>query len=169
VRVDRGRSAARWAAAAHLALAGASCARVADSPDRAAVATPARPGSAAPPAATPARSSPTMPPPATPTIARLERVPRAEALGGLPGVEIELASPRPFPALGELATLRIGDRAFTLSRYGDGGMHTLIFTLTPAEADAVADGAPVSVQYGDDPVPAERAWRFGALAKSRLR
>lgn len=101
-------------------------------------------------------------------IARLERVAASPALGGQPGVEITLTSARPFPALGELATLRIGPRSFTLSRYAGADLHALVFTLTPAELDSAADGDAVAVEYGD-PAPPGRSWQFGPLRKADLR
>jgi hypothetical protein len=103
-------------------------------------------------------------------ITRIERVARCPALGGSPGVEITLTSVRKFPVLGELAVLRIGSRSFTLSRYASGDLHTLVFTLTVDEFDALDDGAPVSIQYGSSnaPPPAGRSWRFGPLRKRCL-
>jgi hypothetical protein len=101
-------------------------------------------------------------------ITRIERVASSPALGGKPGVEITLHSARAFPVLGELATLHIGARSFTLSRYAAGDLHTLVFVLTQAEFDALDDGAAVSIQYGDAPPP-ERSWSFGPLPKARIR
>jgi hypothetical protein len=104
-------------------------------------------------------------------IRRLERVARSPALGGAPGVEITVTSAREFPVLGTLAVLRVGSRSFTLSRYATGDLHTLVFTLTLDEFDALDDGAPVAVQYGSGsaPPPPERSWSFGALRKRCLR
>jgi hypothetical protein len=102
-------------------------------------------------------------------IARIERVPSSPALGGHPGVEITLTSSREFPVRSELAALRIGERLFTRSRYAGSDLHTLVFTLTPEELDALDDGAAVSVQYGSDTPPPASSWSFGPLQKVRLR
>jgi hypothetical protein len=103
-------------------------------------------------------------------ITRIERVASCPALGGSPGVEITLTSVREFPVLGDLAVLRIGSRSFTLSRYASGDLHTLVFTLTVDEFDALDDGAPVWVQYGSGnaPRPPGRSWSFGSLRKRCL-
>jgi hypothetical protein len=101
------------------------------------------------------------------TITRIERVASSPALGGRPGVEITLTSAREFPVLSEIVTLRIGPGFFTLGRYASSDLHTLIFTLTEDELDALDDGAEVSVQYGSDAPPPGRSWRFGPLRKPR--
>ncbi len=99
--------------------------------------------------------------------------------------EIELWSRAPFPVRALAPVLRIGDRDFGLSRYGDqgGDLRTLIFSLTAAEYKTVSTGDLVAIYYGffpdelvDNPDLAARRdltdganlWTFGRLDKSRL-
>jgi hypothetical protein len=64
-------------------------------------------------------------------------------------IEITLTSSRKFPMRAALPTLVIGTQRFEGSRYpADGSMSTLIFILTSSEFQALADGAPMSVDYG---------------------
>jgi hypothetical protein len=143
-------------------LAAASCRGAPDSAVRPSGSTAALDGAARDTAV-----DPTMPTPDN-AIARIERVTSSPALGGHPGVEITLTSSREFPVRSEIATLRIGARSFTLSRYASGDLHTLVFTLTPEELDALDDGAAVWVQYGSDAPPPAMTWSFGPLQKARL-
>lgn len=134
-------------------------------------ASPERPPrGASPPGAVPDQTCDAVMPDPGDAITRIERVARCPALGGSPGVEITLTSVREFPVLGELAVLRIGSRLFTLSRYASGDLHTLVFTLTLDEFDALDDRAPVSVQYGsgNTALPSGRSWSFGPLRKQCL-
>lgn len=80
-------------------------------------------------------------------------------------MELEVQSQRAFAVRNEIAVLRIGTEEFMLSRYPEtGDTHILIFTLTSDEFAAVADGAPVVVQYGRGD-QADR-WDLGKLTKS---
>jgi hypothetical protein len=100
------------------------------------------------------------------SIARIERIASSTALGGQPAVEIALTSVQPFPVLGEIATMHVGTRSFTISRHPGGDLRTLVFTLTVQEFDALEDGAEVWVQYGDDAAGAPgRHRRFGRWSK----
>lgn len=88
-------------------------------------------------------------------------------LGGAAGVEIELSSNRMFLPQGELLVLKVGAAEFSLSRYPAGGdTGTVIFSLTAQEYDALADGAPVSVQYGAGDL---KGWNFGRLNKGQAK
>lgn len=103
------------------------------------------------------------------TIARVERIASSTALAGQPAVEIALVSPEPFPVLGELATMHIGARSFTISRHPGGDLHTLVFSLTVQEFEALDDGAEVWVQYGDAPAATPGRRRdFGRWSRPRL-
>ncbi len=102
------------------------------------------------------------------TIVAIRSVASSPILQGHPAVELEVQSQRPFPVRDEITVLRIGTQEFLLSRYPDGGdTHALIFTLTPEEFAATADGALVVVQYGRG----EQAdhWDLGRLDKTVLR
>jgi hypothetical protein len=76
------------------------------------------------------------------------------------GVEIELTSTRAFPIGDALPTLTIGDRSFTLSRFGSGKADSLVFMLEAADYAALKDGADVTLEIGG-----ARPWSFGALRK----
>jgi len=107
-------------------------------------------------------------PNATGTILAIRSVPASSILQGRPAVEIEVQSQRAFPVRDEITVLRIGMQEFLLSRYPDSGdTHVLIYTLTPEEFAALADGGLVSVQYGRD----DRAdrWDLGKLNKALRR
>ena len=86
---------------------------------------------------------------------------------GSSAVQIELASNREFQPQGELIVLRIGDREFAAAQYPSTGETSAIaFTLTAEEFAALADSAPVTVQYG---LGHDRAgWKFGRLNKGQL-
>lgn len=100
------------------------------------------------------------------TIRRIEAVSSSAALGGQPGVEIEVSSDVEFPVRNELVVLRVGARESTLSRYPESGdTHTLIFTLTLEEFAQIATGDLVTVYYGRGGETKER-WNFGPLDKS---
>jgi hypothetical protein len=104
-------------------------------------------------------------PTATATIVAIRSVPSSAILQGRSAVELEVQSQRAFAVRNEIAVLRIGTEEFMLSRYPEtGDTHILIFTLTSDEFAAVADGAPVVVQYGRGD-QADR-WDLGKLTKS---
>jgi hypothetical protein len=106
-------------------------------------------------------------PSATATIVAVRSVRASPVLQGRPAVELEVQSQRAFPVRNEITVLRIGTQEFLLSRYPESGdTHVLIFTLTPEEFAAVADGALVAVQYGRG--DQTDRWELGKLSKASL-
>ncbi len=100
-------------------------------------------------------------------IRSLRSVPAAPALGGRPGVEIELFRTQGFPVRGEIPVLRVGGREFLLSRYPQSGdTRSLIFTLGVDEFAQLKTGDEVTVQYGRE--GSGPRWNFGRLDKARL-
>jgi hypothetical protein len=84
------------------------------------------------------------------------------------GVEVEVASATEFFVADELPRLRIGQNDTIIARYpDDGDTHRMVFTLTQQEFDAVQDGAPVTVRYGEDVANIE--WHFGNFQKGSVR
>jgi hypothetical protein len=74
--------------------------------------------------------------------------------------EIELEARDQIPVRDALPVLRIGDKAFRVSRFPNrGATYSIAFALTAAELAALPQGAPVVVESG-----AER-WGFGTLEK----
>jgi hypothetical protein len=100
------------------------------------------------------------------TIVSIRRVGSSEALGGQPGIEIQLFSDNEFPVRDEIMVLQIAARQFFLSTYPNGDLNTVVFTLTEEEFAAVSDGEPVIVQYGI--APSDEVWQFGNLDKTIL-
>ncbi len=94
----------------------------------------------------------------------MRRVESSDALGGQPGVEIQLFSDTEFPVREEVMVLQIGTRQFFLSSYPNDDLNTVVFTLTEEEFAAVSDGDPVIVQYGL--APSDEVWQFGNLDKT---
>ncbi|TXH67121.1 MAG: hypothetical protein E6Q83_18525 [Thiothrix sp.] len=76
-------------------------------------------------------------------------------------VEIELASNRAFPVGGALPILTIGNKSFKLSRYPNGDLHRLVFTLEEAEYAATQQGDELTVHIGG-----AEPWKLGNLDKS---
>lgn len=94
----------------------------------------------------------------------VRKVNAAKALGGKPGVEVEVSSKqRPFPITDATPVLRIGSKTFTLCERKDGSPNTLVFTLTPEQFAATLDEDAITVQYDPD---TQGYWRFGFLEKS---
>jgi hypothetical protein len=87
----------------------------------------------------------------------------AKALGGKPGVEIEVYSPRAFPVVNSMAVLQVGTKVYKVSEFKNGDPHTLIFTLTPEEFAATTNEALVIVRYEPD---TQGHWDFGFLEKN---
>lgn len=84
--------------------------------------------------------------------------------------DITLTSSAEFPMGNAVVTLRIGSQEFLVSRYGtDGTLHTLVFSLTPAQFKSLHTGDPVVIYYSEDnaALPAAQ-WNFGALDLSQL-
>jgi len=93
----------------------------------------------------------------------MRKVDAANALGGKPGVEVELYSPRrAFPVIDSLVVLQIGSKVFNLSKFKNGDTHTLVFTLTPEEFDGTRNESLISVHYEPD---TQGHWDFGFLEK----
>ena len=85
------------------------------------------------------------------------------ALGGKPGVEIEVYSPRAFPAQDPPPVLQIGNKTYKVVEFKNGDPHTLIFTLTPDEFANTRDESPITVHYQPD---TQGHWDFGFLVKN---
>jgi hypothetical protein len=100
------------------------------------------------------------------TIVSIRSVASSDALGGQPGIEIQLFSDDKFPVRNEILVLQIGSHQFFLSGYPNGDLNTIIFTLTEEEFTDLACGGPVIVQYGV--APSDELWQFGNLDKSIL-
>jgi hypothetical protein len=108
--------------------------------------------------------------------ARVNTVKRIQTVNGI--VEIEVHSTREFPVRDQVVVLRIGDKEFLQSKSPeDGSLTTLIFLLTPAQFEALPDGATMTVKYGrekDGGGPQAEAaldarglkWNFGQLNKA---
>ena len=93
----------------------------------------------------------------------MRKLSAASALGGKPGVEVEVYSPRrAFPAINALAVLQIGSKAFKQSENRNGDLHALVFTLTPQEFDGLRNESLISVHYEPD---SQGHWDFGFLEK----
>jgi hypothetical protein len=82
------------------------------------------------------------------TITAVRNQPSLAQRDGLPGVEVEIASSDGFPVRDSLLTLRIGSRTFAYSRYVDGDLHRVVFSLTAAEFAGVSASDNVLVHYG---------------------
>ena len=87
----------------------------------------------------------------------------SKALGGKPGVEIEVYSPRAFPVAGPPPVLQIGSEVFKVVEFKNGDSHTLIFTLTPDEFTNTRDESLITVRYEPD---TQGHWDFGFLVKN---
>jgi hypothetical protein len=98
------------------------------------------------------------------TIVSIRRVASSDALGGQPGIEIQLFSDDEFPVRDQIMVLQISARQFFLSRYPNGDLNTVVFTLTEEEFATVSCGEPVIVQYGIE--PSDEVWQFGNLDKT---
>jgi hypothetical protein len=99
-------------------------------------------------------------------IVSIRRVIASDALGGQPGVEIEVFSADEFPVRDQIMVLQVGAYQFYLSRYPNGDLNTVVFTLTEDEFAGLTCGDPVTVQYGVG--PPDEVWQFGPLDKSIL-
>ncbi|HVT37802.1 MAG TPA: hypothetical protein VHE78_02035 [Gemmatimonadaceae bacterium] len=99
------------------------------------------------------------------TIVAVRSVSASPALGGAPGVEVVVTSTRNFPPVNALVTLAIGDVMVRLSRYPDGTLSTLAFTLSRPEFDRTVEGAPVIVRYDPD---SQGHWDFGLWRRGML-
>jgi hypothetical protein len=95
------------------------------------------------------------------TIVSIRSVQSSDALGGDPGIEIQLFSDDEFPVRDQIMVLQIGSLQFFRSSYPNGDLNTVVFTLTEDEFAAVSDGDPVIVQYGI--APSDEVWQFGNL------
>ena len=93
----------------------------------------------------------------------IRSVDAAKALGGKPGAEIEVYSPRAFPATDATVVLQIGTKVFKVSEFKNGDPHTLVFTLTPDEFASTRDESLITVHYEPD---TQGHWNFGFLTKN---
>jgi hypothetical protein len=94
-------------------------------------------------------------------IVSIRSIESSDALGGQPGIEIQLFSDDAFPVRDEIMVLQIGARQFFLSSYPNVDLNTVLFTLTEDEFAAVSCGEPVIVQYGI--ATSDEVWQFGNL------
>ena len=85
------------------------------------------------------------------------------ALGGKPGIEIEVYSPRAFPTGSSSPVLQIGSTVYKVSEFKNGDPHTLIFTLTPEEFANTVNESLITVHYEPD---TQGHWDFGFLEKN---
>ena len=99
------------------------------------------------------------------SIVTIRSVAASPALGGAAGVEVALTSARAFPAVNALATMLVGDVVVRRSRYPDGALTTIAFTLSRAEFDRTVERASVTVRYDPD---SQGSWDFGAWRKALL-
>jgi hypothetical protein len=82
-------------------------------------------------------------------------------------IEITVNGAQEFDVRDEVVTLQIGSRNFSNSRSpANGDTHTLIFTLTQSEWDALNTGDAIVVGWGADASSNSRS--FGTLDKSQL-
>ena len=87
----------------------------------------------------------------------------AKALGGKPGIEIEVSSPHAFPVTNAMVVLQIGTKVFKVSEFKNGDPHTLVFTLTPEEFASTRDESLVTLRCDPD---TQGHWDFGFLEKN---
>jgi hypothetical protein len=92
----------------------------------------------------------------------LSKVPSAAAMP-VGSVEIELASQAPIPVRDSLLTLKVDGTDVSVSRFGDDGRtDRAIFTMTRAQFNAVAQGAPLTLVDGTETTS------YGTLDKGML-
>ena len=103
--------------------------------------------------------------PATARIVAIRRATAADPAARTTGeVEIELAGSTHFPVTDALPALTLGDKIFTRSRFGPSGRtDRLIFTISAADFDAIAQGVTASVRLGSD------ARAVGTIDKTLMR
>jgi hypothetical protein len=77
-----------------------------------------------------------------------------------------LYSTTEFPMRNEVITLSIGGKTFINSSYVQGGdLHTILFSLTQSDYQALKNGDPVAVFYGqNDALNPAAQWSFGTLS-----
>jgi Kelch motif protein len=80
-------------------------------------------------------------------------------------VELELSTPQPFQAQGDLLVLDIGKQRTTQSRHPGGSMTRVVFTLDARTFVNLRNGERLRVHYAANDA---RQWDFGQLDKSRL-
>jgi hypothetical protein len=80
-------------------------------------------------------------------------------------VEIELASPQPFSAQGDLLVLDVGAQRATQSRHPGGSLQRVVFTLNAQSFAQARSGERLRVRYASNDL---RQWDFGQLDKARL-
>ena len=76
-----------------------------------------------------------------------------------------MSSERPFPAVNAMAVLYIGQQKTHISRYLEGKMNTLVFTMPADDFAKTKDGDAITVRYEPD---SQGHWEFGALDKKSV-
>ena len=84
---------------------------------------------------------------------------------GKSNVEIQVSSDRPFPVVNAGVVLYIGQQKSRLSRYPEGKMNTLVFTMPADDFAKTKDGDAITVRYEPD---SQGHWEFGALDKKAV-
>jgi hypothetical protein len=127
---------------------------------------PVAAGGAAPTAATTATSAATSATAATADPARItagNTIQSVKSVGA--AIEIALESEHFFDLRARNLVLSVGAAQTTRARHPDGDLHRVRFLLARDTFDRLAQGAPISVQYGTG---ASTVWDFGALDKASL-
>ena len=86
--------------------------------------------------------------------------------GSRRNVEIYVRAEDSFPVQDQLPTLVMSGRKFSVSRYADTGLSTLVFSLTPEEFAELPERGPMHIQYGRTRIA--RLWRLPDYEKSKL-
>ena len=102
----------------------------------------------------------------TGSVVRIQAFSSLAALGGAPGVEIELLSQDGFPVRNQNAILKIGTQVQAGNGRYPGTTKRLVFSLTQSQFGQTYTGDKVTVQYGT--VQSNEAWDCGTLDKGKL-
>jgi len=101
------------------------------------------------------------------TVKTMKSVAASPAIGNAAGIDITLASNRPFLPAGQVLTLQIGNQQFGISRFSDdGSTNQVVFTLTQDQFNSLQQGDSISVQYGSSGLG--HTWNFGHVDKTML-
>lgn len=103
------------------------------------------------------------------TVRKDSRAPQSDAVLVRPvsdGYEIEVQSPKGFPARAFDPVLRVGEQEFRSYRESETvGVYGVVYTLSAADFEALPEGSSVSVGYGPSP---HAATNYGNLNKGAL-
>jgi len=103
------------------------------------------------------------------SVPRDPRAPQTEVVLVRPvddGYEVEVRSPKGFAPRAFDPVLRIGEREFRSYRQSESaGIFGVVYPVSRADFEAVADGSSVTVGYGPSP---EAATNYGSLNKGAL-